>query len=74
EAFEFGVPPHGGIAVGVDRLCMLFAQEPNIREVIAFPKTQAGADIMAHAPSPAEPKQLDELGIAVVYEPEEAAE
>jgi aspartyl-tRNA synthetase len=49
---------------------MLFAEEPNIREVIAFPKTQAGADIMAHAPSPAEPKQLDELGIAVVVEPE----
>ncbi|MFN8379186.1 MAG: aspartate--tRNA ligase [Anaerolineae bacterium] len=68
EAFEYGVPPHGGVAVGVDRLCMLYAQEPNIREVIAFPKTQAGADIMAHAPSAAEPKQLEELGIAVVYE------
>ncbi len=71
EAFEFGVPPHGGIAVGVDRLTMLYAEEPNIREVIAFPKTQAGADIMAHAPSPAEPGQLEELGIAVVLPEEE---
>jgi aspartyl-tRNA synthetase len=71
EAFEYGVPPHGGLASGVDRLVMVFAEEPNIREVIAFPKTQSGADIMAHAPSPAEQKQLDELGIAVVVEPEE---
>ena len=71
EAFEYGVPPHGGVAVGVDRLCMLYAQEPNIREVIAFPKTQAGADIMAHAPSAAEPKQLEELGIAVIYKEDE---
>ena len=71
EAFEYGVPPHGGVAVGVDRLCMLYAQEPNIREVIAFPKTQAGADIMAHAPSAVEPKQLEELGIAVIYKEDE---
>ena len=70
EAFEYGVPPHGGIASGVDRLVMVFAEEPNIREVIAFPKTQNGADIMAHAPSPAEPRQLEELSITVV-EPEE---
>jgi aspartyl-tRNA synthetase len=63
EAFEYGVPPHGGIAWGVDRLAMLFAGATNIREVIAFPKTQAGADIMAGAPSPAEPGQLEELHI-----------
>jgi len=69
EAFEYGVPPHGGIASGVDRLVMVLAGEPNIREVIAFPKTQQGADIMAHAPSEAEPKQLEELSIRVVHPP-----
>ena len=61
EAFEYGAPPHGGMAWGIDRLVMLLAGAPNIREVIAFPKTQNGADIMAHAPSIAEPEQLSEL-------------
>ncbi|MBN2302956.1 MAG: aspartate--tRNA ligase [Anaerolineae bacterium] len=66
EAFEFGTPPHGGIAPGVDRLVMLLAGEPNIREVIAFPKTQQAADLMAGAPSEAEPGQLEELHIRVI--------
>jgi aspartyl-tRNA synthetase len=66
EAFEYGTPPHGGIAPGIDRLVMLLAGEPNIREVIAFPKTQQAADLMAGAPSSAEDKQLDELHIKVV--------
>lgn len=68
EAFEYGVPPHGGIASGIDRLVMVLAGEPNIREVLAFPKTQTGADIMAGAPSPAEPKQLKELHIRSTVE------
>jgi len=66
EAFEFGTPPHGGIAPGIDRLTMLLAGEPNIREVIAFPKSQQAADLMAGAPSPAEAHQLKELHIKIV--------
>ena len=66
EAFEYGTPPHGGIAPGIDRLVMLLAGQPNIREVIAFPKTQQAADLMAGAPSEAEPGQLAELHIRVV--------
>ena len=66
EAFEYGTPPHGGIAPGIDRLVMLLAGEPNIREVIAFPKTQQAADLMAGAPSPVELEQLGELHIRIV--------
>ncbi|MBI4262615.1 aspartate--tRNA ligase [Candidatus Uhrbacteria bacterium] len=65
EAFTYGPPPHGGFAPGIDRLVMLLAGEPNIREVMAFPKTSDARDLMMHAPSEVDRKQLDELGIKV---------
>jgi aspartyl-tRNA synthetase len=61
EAFEYGTPPHGGIATGIDRWVMLLADEPNIREVIAFPKSQSAADLMAGTPSPVTEEQLRTL-------------
>ncbi|HZA60549.1 MAG TPA: amino acid--tRNA ligase-related protein, partial [Actinomycetota bacterium] len=63
DAFRYGVPPHGGIAFGLDRLSMLLAGEQNIREVIAFPKTQSGADLLTGAPAQVADEQLRELGL-----------
>jgi aspartyl-tRNA synthetase len=66
EAFEYGAPPHGGIALGVDRWIALLTDQGNIREVMAFPKTSSGSDLMLDAPSPVEPAQLTELGLALL--------
>jgi aspartyl-tRNA synthetase len=66
DALEYGAPPHGGIAIGLDRWAALFADQDNIREVTAFPKTQSGSDLMMGAPSPVAPAQLDELSLRIV--------
>lgn len=68
EAFKYGAPPHAGIALGLDRLIMLLAKENNIRQVIAFPKNQNAMCPMTNAPTPADEKQLDELGIKILSE------
>lgn len=65
KAFRFGAPPHGGVALGVDRLVMLAVGTENIRDVVAFPKNNRGEDLMMSSPTPAEPRQLRELGIQV---------
>jgi aspartyl-tRNA synthetase len=64
--FNYGAPPHGGFAFGLDRLVAVLAGEENIREVIAFPKTQSGTDPMTNAPVAADPRQLAELGLRVL--------
>jgi len=68
NAFKFGAPPHGGSAPGIDRIVMLLADEPNIREVILFPMNQKAEDLMMNAPAPVTAKQLKELSIKVVAE------
>jgi aspartyl-tRNA synthetase len=66
EAFDYGAPPHGGIAMGIDRWAALFSQQTNIREVMAFPKTQSGTDLMLEAPSQPEEEQYADLGLRFV--------
>jgi aspartyl-tRNA synthetase len=66
EAFEYGAPPHGGIALGIDRWAALLASQTNIREVMAFPKTQSGSDLMLEAPSPPDQVQYEELGLRFI--------
>jgi aspartyl-tRNA synthetase len=65
DALEYGTPPHGGIALGHDRINALMAGEASIREVIAFPKTASAMDMMCEAPAGVEPDQLDELGLSI---------
>ena len=71
NAFKYGVPPHAGLAYGLDRLVMLMAKEDSIRDVIAFPKVKDASCLMTEAPTRVEQKQLDELAIAIVENTEE---
>jgi aspartyl-tRNA synthetase len=68
-AFEYGAPPHGGIAFGFDRLCSIMQGTSSIRDFIAFPKNNQGRDVMIDAPSPLDLEQLDELSLAVNLKP-----
>lgn len=74
NAFKYGVPPHAGLAYGLDRLVMLMAKEDSIREVIAFPKVKDASCLMTEAPNLVDPAQLEELGIAVVKEETDSEE
>ena len=69
KAFQYGAPPHGGIAPGLDRIICMLLDEDNLREVIPFPKNQSAQDLMMGAPAPVAPEQLDELHIRVVEPP-----
>ena len=72
NAFKYGVPPHAGLAYGLDRLVMLMTKMDSIRDVIAFPKVKDASCLMSEAPNVVDPKQLQELGIGVTVNEEEA--
>ena len=73
DALQYGAPPHGGIALGLDRVVMILRNTTNIRDVIAFPKTQSGADLMCGAPSPIDEKQLREAHVKINAPPPKTA-
>jgi len=74
RAFQYGAPPHGGIAPGLDRIVMLLADEPNIREVVMFPMNQQAEDLLMGAPSELSPSQLRELHIRIIPPKKKATE
>jgi aspartyl-tRNA synthetase len=69
NAFKYGAPPHGGSAPGIDRIVMLLAETPNLREVVAFPMNQQAQDLLMHAPAPVPPERLKELHIRLDLPP-----
>jgi aspartyl-tRNA synthetase len=69
NAFKYGAPPHGGSAPGIDRIVMLLADTPNLREVVAFPMNQQAQDLLMHAPAPVPPERLKELHIRLDLPP-----
>ena len=69
DAFQYGAPPHGGLALGFDRLCSMFGGSESIRDFIAFPKNNSGRDLMIDAPSPIDNKQYDELFLKSTHVP-----
>ncbi len=71
DAFKYGVPPHAGLAYGLDRIVMLMVGADSIRDVIAFPKVKDASCLMTEAPTPVDPKQLEDLGIEVIPEEKE---
>jgi len=74
DAFQYGAPPHRGIAFGIDRILMIFRNEPNIREVIPFPKSKQGHDYLTDAPASPRDDQLEGLGVEVVVDDEDGEE
>ncbi len=74
EAYKYGAPPHGGAALGLDRLAMLMCGCDSLRDVVAFPKVQNASELMSKCPAPADPAALRDLGIAVVETEKEDAE